>query len=624
MGVFNKKKKDEVHLDGTLASYPYLCDIKPNERYVFHSDYYEVDDGFATILSFFHIEGANDDFGPFWGVNKIPGGLDRDVSIVLFQQDRRMTEGWLRDHQTKAEGVANMNENEQQSSGSNTSKGKASRRTQDLQVVAQELQDGAAYICSKWKLQVKAPTLESLDNAIDKISRSYIDLFGSVSVAAYPGEQRNELSRLFAKNEKTLGHGFYFTSTEFAGMYSLVTHGLEDPTGEYIGYMVGDVNNSAVLFDVNKYSHHIVIANENFDHSFGNARVYVSDTWGSKISQACLINRGKVVHIILDGANLNMLGPKFPNITYRVNMSHGDVNMFEMFGETKDELSIFPSQMQKLILMAEQAYETTDSDRSIIRGELESIATKFYIDNRMWYENAGRNRSKLRIVGIPHEEVPKLEMFCTYLNTEYKALLSASAKDSEAVHAMKVLSTTFANLLSNNGDLFNTTTNSVIDGAKNGKRVIYDFSALMRRGKGVAMAQLVNIIGFAVGNLGEGDTVIIHGAERIDDGVKTYINQQFASLYEKGGRVCYLYNDVDKMLSDKSFNEFDKADYTILGNMTDTTISDYQKALGQAIPADLASLITNKSDSVCYIRRDFDNVVFQQELTLHLPKKGDR
>lgn len=119
-----------------------------------------------------------------------------------------MTEGWLRDHQTKAEGVANMNENEQQSSGSNTSKGKASRRTQDLQVVAQELQDGAAYICSKWKLQVKAPTLESLDNAIDKISRSYIDLFGSVSVAAYPGEQRNELSRLFAKNEKTLGHGF--------------------------------------------------------------------------------------------------------------------------------------------------------------------------------------------------------------------------------------------------------------------------------------------------------------------------------------------------------------------------------------------------------------------------------
>lgn len=35
MGVFNKKKKDEAHLDGTLASYPYLCDIKPNERYVF-------------------------------------------------------------------------------------------------------------------------------------------------------------------------------------------------------------------------------------------------------------------------------------------------------------------------------------------------------------------------------------------------------------------------------------------------------------------------------------------------------------------------------------------------------------------------------------------------------------
>ena len=69
---------------------------------------------------------------------------------------------------------------------------------------------------------------------------------------------------------------------------------------------------------------------------------------------------------------------------------------------------------------------------------------------------------------------------------------------------------------------------------------------------------------------------------------------------------------------------FDKADYTIFGNMTDTTVAEYQRQLGQDIPADLAGLITNKSESICYIRRGFDNVVFKQDLALgisQVPKK---
>ena len=49
----------------------------------------------------------------------------------------------------------------------------------------------------------------------------------------------------------------------------------------------------------------------------------------------------------------------------------------------------------------------------------------------MWYLNAKENWNKLRIVGIPHDEVPKLEMFCSYLDTEYKAMVNRSARDNE-------------------------------------------------------------------------------------------------------------------------------------------------------------------------------------------------
>lgn len=611
MGIFKKKEKEPDYL---FSSYPHLAAIKPKEKYVFHSDYFQVDTYYATIMSFFHNQAAADNFGPFWGINRIPSGLPDGVTTINFEQIRRMPESWIADHQTRSENVAETNANEQYKSGSSTTRIKAQRAQDDLAIIADELNNGASYLHVHYRILVKAPSLEILDEAVSKIERLYTDRFGTLSATQYAGDQRRELSELFAKNHRKKGKGYYFTSTEFAGSYSLVTHGLEDAGGEYVGYMIGDVNNSAVLFDVDNYSHHVVCASEQFNESRG--RAHVADMWGSKMSQAAMLNGHRVVHLILDGANLDNLGPKFTNLTYRIDMNKGDLNMFEMFGDAKDELAVFPQQMQKLILMAEQAYETTDTDRSIIRGSLEDVATKFYIDNKMWYENAAAHRDRLRVIGIPHDQIPKLEMFVSYLDMEYKRLVNSSARDDEKLHAMSVLSTTFKNLLSNNGDLFNTTTNSSIDGAKTGRRVIYDFSRLMFRGKGIAMAQLVNVIGFAVGCLGKGDVVIVHGAEYIDKGIYDYVNAQFEQLFIRGGRVAYLYNSVEKMLDHKDFNMFEKADYTILGNMSEPIVQRYQTLLGQKIPADLSKLITDKSSAVCYIRRDFDNVVFRQDLKL--------
>lgn len=619
-----QKRKEQLAANMDFKSYPYLLAIKPREKYVFHSDYFEIDGSVATILSFFHLEGANDGYPPFWGIGRIPMGLDNDITTISFEHVRRMSKAWVDDHESVAESVATMSGQEVNKAGTQKTKQKNSRKMRDLEEIARELIDNAAYLQCQFKLMVKAPTLDKLDAAIVKIGRRYVDVFSTLEAAPFMGEQRQELTALFATIDQKVGHPFYFTSTEYAGNYCLVTHGMEDPTGEYVGKMFGDVNNSAVIFAVDGYRHHAVLANEAYG-MMQHERIPMADFWGSKISQSCMIHNGRVVHIILDGCDLDLLGPKFSKLTYKIDMNHGDVNMFEMFGETKNELSIFATQIQKLILMAEQAYETTESDRSIIRGSLEEVVTKFYIDNRMWYENATANQHKLRVVNIPHKSVPKLEMFVSYLDTEYAKALAAPVKDDERCHALGVLKATFRNLLSSNGDLFNTITNDQIDGAKYGRRVIYDFSSLRRRGIGVAMAQLVNVIGFAVGNLGSGDTIIFHGTESIANRIKEYITDQLDALYDKGGRVIFLYNNIDKMLTDKAFSHFDKADYTIMGTMTPNQVEQYQDALGQKIPGDLARLVTVKNDNLAYLRRDYSNVVFEQDLALGVPKaKGVR
>lgn len=618
-----QKKLDAKKLDQMPVSFQsseLLAALKPREKYVFHSDYFEIDGRVGSIMAFFRPEGSLVDFGPFWGVNKIPNSLGPDVNVVLFDQVRRMTRGWVDSHQTSTEKTVSLAAEEQDRGGSTTERHKVSKRLRDLDVIAQELQDGAAYLQVHSRILVTAPDLETLDAALLKLERLYIDRFVILSASAYSGQQRDELATLFSKNERKTGKPFYFTSSEYAGSYSLVTHGLEDPGGEYVGYMTGDVNTSAILFDVNRYEHHCVISDDSVDES--RYRIHASDLWGSKLSQACLIEDHKVVHLILDGLNLDTVGPRFKNLSYKIDMNRGDVNMFEMFGERKDQLAVFPTQMQKLILMGEQAYETTESDRSIIRGSLENIATQFYIDNRMWFENAVQHQDDLRVIGIPHVEVPKLEMFVTYLDTAYRAALAQGSRDNEKIHALNVLNVTFRNMLTNNGDLFNTITTSVIDNAKTGRRVIYDFSDLMPRGRGVAMAQLVNVIGFAVGNLGQDDVLIIHGAEIIHDSVKPYLTTQFNRLFDKGGRVVFCYNDTARMLEDKMFSHFDRADYTIFGTLTDPMVDRYQELMGQKIPADLARLITTKGESLNYIRRGYDNVVFRRRLCLGLEKRG--
>ncbi|MCB5280364.1 hypothetical protein BJQ89_00086 [Arthrobacter sp. ES1] len=608
-------RKEARHLQGSFDQYPHLLALKPKEKYVFRSDYFEVDDSYvACILGFFHDEAARDDFGSFWGINRIPNGLADGVTVVVLEQVRRMGEKWIDDHVKVAEKLDKLEEGEQANSGTMRSRRKAAKVADDMEIISGEIQDGASYLHVHNRLLIKAPDLETLDASIEKISRLFIDRFGTLTVAAYPGEQRQELSKLFAKNEKKRGHGFHFTSIEFAGSHSLVTNGLNDATGEYVGHMVGDVNTSAVLFDVNGYKHHVVVAdaavNEYLD------RAHVADMWGSKISQSALLNNGKTVHLVLNGANLNTLGPALHGLTSRMDMSQGDVNMFELFGAREDELSIFSAHMQKLVLMAEQAYEPTDNDRSIIRSELEKTATRFYVDQNMWAFNAKDNRHRLRIVDIPHHDVPRLQLFATYLDTQYKSLANGSTSDQGMIQAYSILSSVFHNLLNNNGDLFNTHTSDSIDGVRDSRRVIYDFSKLMRRGKGIAMAQLVNIVSFAVGNLGLNDTLLIHGVEHIDKAVKPYIESQLDHLFARGGRVAYIYNDVDKMLGDSTFNRFDAADYTVLGPMRDATVAEYQRQLHQDIPPDLEGLVTRRGENLSYLRRGVTNVVFAMDLAL--------
>lgn len=629
---FGRKKetKEEVAIersrDKKFSDYPHLMRLKPTEGYFFRSDYFDVDDQVGCILNYFHSESASDNFPAFWGINRIPNGLPDSVTVIFLEQVERMGKSWIDSKIAATEKISVLDEqNARDAPESGKSRRARAKVNDDVEQVGVEIQNGASYLNVHDRLLIKAPTVEVLDEALALLDRMHIDRLGTLNTAPYPGEARQELATLFSNNEKKRGRGFHYTSTEFAGSHFLVTHGLDDPRGVYCGTSLGDVNSSAVLFDVNRFKHHVVVATNLKNPALDNANV--SDMWGSKISQRALLDNGRVVHLILDHANLDVLGPRLDGLTHRIDMNTGDVNMFELFGDQEDELALFSAHIEKIVLMAEQTFTGDVADRTRIRGALKEELTRFYVDQNMWTYDAANNKDDLRLVGLPHEQVPRLQVFTSYLDRRYRSLLNDTARDDSLLSAVTLLRMTFNDLLDTNGHLFNTTTKSGIDGARQGSRVIYDFSRVLRNGRGVAMAQFVNVIGFAVDDMGEGDVVIVHGAEEIVDNtlLKNYVKERFRQLYSRGGRVAFIYNSVEEMIKDYDLNRFDTADYTLLGPMTEAVVESYEETMKQALSSRLRSLITQRDENHTYLRRGFDNVVFRTDLTLGMnPKRADQ
>lgn len=85
-----------------------------------------------------------------------------------------------------------------------------------------------------------------------------------------------------------------------------------------------------------------------------------------------------------------------------------------------------------------------------------------------------------------------------------------------------------------------------------------------------------------------------------------------------GARVGYLYENPDAMLANQRFNQFERADYTVLGPMAKETIANYEIALHTAVPRELKTLLAATDLAINYLRRGAVNVVFSTKLSLGL------
>ena len=121
---------------------------------------------------------------------------------------------------------------------------------------------------------------------------------------------------------------------------------------------------------------------------------------------------------------------------------------------------------------------------------------------------------------------------------------------------------------------------------------------------------------FASSKLEAGDVLMIHSCDIIEDkDVQAYLQGLFTRLNRKQVRIVLLYDKTDNMIHQQELNEFHKADYTILGPMSERTLELYKQTVHGTVPPDLGSALTTHS-GISYIRRKMANVVFEHDIRL--------
>ena len=621
LGFFQQRKKNKELMahSKSLRRAPLLRSLVGKHRIVFHSDYMEIDNHVGQILTVIDREGSDRDKPRFWMTYLIPRNLNEHVEARLIMPIETMTESWTNNAQNNAETTKNSQMTQAAETDASKDAQIANARAQDLQLISQDLNAGDKYLATQLKIFLKADNLATLDAARIRLAQTLISYnFGGIRIVPFEGQQLDEYQNLLKAPMDHISKPQMFTSYELAGSYNLLTHGITDPAGKYVGSMQADVNNSAVLLDVDKFDDSVVVASKDAaqtasissDELKGNRN---STLWGVKIAQSALENGHKVVHFVMNYTHPNKIGADLSDISQTINMNQGMINPFQMFGDVKDQLSIYSAHNEMLRLMSQQI--SPDLKANDLNKVLPQLLKRFYIQYGIWQDNPKDNFDLLRAVTLPNHVYPKLDRFNTYLSESLQAALQRHA--SNEVASIERLQGVFERMEGEDSDLFNVYTSDKLTNAKRYAQVFYDFSKLLDRSESIAMAQLLNVVDYATSTLGDHDVLILHGADAIRKSVKDYLTKHiFTRLQQRGVRLVFLYDSVDSCLDDAKFCRLEHADYTLFGTMTGTNVVKYQKLISQSLPNPLMQAIETKIPTLFFLSRGIDKVIFIQDLVL--------
>lgn len=636
---YKKRKKKEVK-EHLLMHNLTLDRIAPRGNIKFGSVDSLIDGRYATILTFVVRPGSFNRLRPLWGIDTIPKLVsnnklrEKDIEAKAMHTISRRPDKWAENKVTEAVDVSKTGYRETtDSSQSMEAMGYQDYYT-DTQIIAKELKDGASYLDLSIRIILKAHTREDLAFATQVLEREYASLFNAtVKLVPFVGEQDMEYANMLDSARHQLGENYQLTSRELAGSYPFVTRGMNDPCGSYIGQLAQEVNNDPVLLDSSDFKNlAIVHARGRAEDLSSKFRSEVKHTfkattaWGNKFTQDAMMKGNKVVEFVLNQEDPRKVGKNLSDETAYVNLTSqkSGINFLEANSTGVDEISAYNILVSKIKAIVSQFSEQQiEGDQTVMNFEdiqnLDDILKNFYIDEGMWPTDAKDNREMIRLLNIPHQQVPKLSTFMVHLREK----VEAAEKHGETVANLSSIKKVYnicKQIDSNYSDLFDRKTTIRRDFVRKANRVIFDFKSLKIRSHTALMGHFINAFTYGEQDLSEDDVIIIHGMDEMTESVNKFLRQRFGELMDRGVKVVLLYSQGDIMLGKEKENQqhntwFQNADLRITNSMVAKNIKRYEELLHVELPESVKQGLEGSDTYTYFINRDRESILFNLDLT---------
>lgn len=639
---FKRKKREKVERKLELRQ-EWIEKIKPIGNIKFGSVDMQIDGSYATILTFVVMPGSFNKLEPLWGINAIPRIIrdknlrDKNIESKLLYNISRRSDKWAESRIPQAIEVAESGHYE-------TSKGsqavEASRfrdRFNQTHEIANELKNGASYLDLSMRVIIKTQDQKDLTDTIRALEREYQSVFSStVQLVPFIGEQDVEYASMLNIAEEQLGENYQLTSRELAGSYLFVTRGINDDDGTYVGSLAYEVNSDPVLLNTMKFRELMVVCakgaaedlsskyHQNINHTFK-----ATTGWSVKITQDALIRDHKVMHMVLNEEDPR----RIPNaldlrdVTSYIDLTSQryGINMLEPSSFGMDEnaaYNILVTKIQTILRQFSQKIDETD-DTTLTSEDMQALQQllyKFYVEEGMWVVDSKTEKDDIRLLNLPHDQVPVLSDLVVYAQDSITAQDESSKIYTRSYSKIYQLLKDISN---NHGHLFDRHTSIDRHKLSQKKQIIFDFKHLSISSEKALMGQFINAFSFGEGELKDGDVLIIHGMDLMTPTVCDFLQLRFRQLQQRGVKIVLLYEEADIMLSNepqhKQHNRwFENADVRLTNPMTNSSLHQYSNILHVTLPDSVKQGMSGTDRYVYLLNRsqNRESILFNWDIVL--------
>ncbi len=638
-----KKKKKKMVEERLLMHNKTLDKLAPKGNIKFGDIDFTIDGKWSTILTFVVRPGSFNKLRPLWGIDTIPRLIsnnrlsEKNIEAKILHSFERRSDEWAENKIEPATEVTSTGVEETTKASQALHAKFFEQHYNDVNIIADELKEGASYLDLSIRVSIKAPTKDDLQDAIQVLEAEYNSIFGAtVNLVPFVCEQDTEYANMLDTARKQRGENYMLTSTELAGSSMFLTRGINDEYGSYIGQLAGEVNNDSVLLDsVNFKNLAVIYARDRAEDLSSKYRQNVrynykaTTAWSTKVAQDALIHGNRVVEFVLNQEEPMKVGKNLKNLTAYVPMDdkQAAINLFQVFSKGFDEISAYNILVDKIKVFVEQFNKArSQNDNTILLQKdfdnLEDIIEQFYVYHKMWHVNPGDNKEDLRLLNLPNSQYPKLDDFVFFLG-----YVLGNAQSENKVHGLSnklesvdKLDSLMRKISSRNGNIFGRKTNINRKILQRKSRIIFDFKTLRLTSHEALMAQFLNTFSYGEQELEEDDVVIIHGMDQMTPSVIDFLRQRFIELNERGVKVVLLYEDQDILFStEKQYKQhndwFINADMRISNSMSAKNIQRYQELLHIELPESVRQGMSGSDTHTYFLNRDKETILFNIDFT---------